>query len=335
MFVANIHLKKLLVAFLICSMSFMVMYLAPGNDVRLKITAINMHQQIPLPLVKLFPATMHAFAVFASNTVLKLPFWVLLSFPFFYLGIYCKDTIPYSDKTGHIKLVTLCFVIFLLICLIPTIYVQGDIGPKRALTHLACYITCYVVFFSFVSGLKLKLNKHHFFWLAFISMVFWIFIMLGRLKNEIPDVEKYALSEDIRLAYLKSFENRGLDDTIIHKHPYHPISDLSGHLKLFAHQPLNSPIPNNPTATMILDDTLALPPLYLPVASDVSERLKMYIQKDLNRWNLSNSIFSKSVGQSYTHYILMPNEIRPAPQDFVNDCICDALHLEFHLKLKK
>ena len=333
MVIANIHVKKLFVAFIFCSISFIIMYLAPGNDVRLKITAISMHQQIPLPLHRLFPATINAFVVFGINTILKLPFWVLLSFPFFYLGIYLKDTIPFYNKVGHIKLLTLCFGIFLLICLIPTVYVQGDIGPKRALTHVACYITFYVVFFSFVSGLKLKLNRHYFLWVAIASISIWIFIIIGRLKNEIPDVKRYARSEDIRITYLKTFENRALDDTITHS--YHSISDLKKHLKLFSKKAINRTDLSNSDGNKILDDTLELTPLYLPVSSDVSEHLKLLVQKALNRLDLNNSGFSKSLGQNYTHYILMPNEIRPAPQYFVNDCICDALHLEFHLKLKK
>ncbi len=334
MFVADIHFKKLIVAFICCSISLIAMYLAPGNDVRLKITAINMHQQIPLPLHKLYPAAINAFIVFGSNTVFKLPFWVLLSLPFFYIGIYLKDTIPLYNKVINIKLLSLCFGIFLLICLIPTVYMQGDIGPKRALTHVACYIAFYVVIFSFVTGLKLKLNQHTFLWVAVISIAFWIFIIIGRLKNEIPDVKRYAHSEDIRIAYLKSFENRGLYDTTILTYPYQPVSDLREHLKLFAQKPLNKPKLTNSGANKILDDTLELTPLYLPVSSDVSEHLKLFIQKALNKRNLNNSIFSKSLGQNHTHYILMPNEIRPAPQDFVNDCICNALHLEFHLKLK-
>ncbi len=332
--IANIHFRKLVVAFIFCSVSFLVMYLAPGNDIRLKITAINMHQQIPLPLNKLFPATLGAFIVFSCYTAFKLPFWILLSLPFLYLGNYLKDKIPYSDKVVQIKLLSLYLAIFLLICLIPTVYVQGDIGPKRALTHVSCYITFYVVFVSFVSGLKIKINKDYIVWLAVISMTFWIFIIINRMKNEMPEVKRYARSEDIRIAYLKSFENKGLSDTCSCSSTYHPISDLREHLRAFTQKSVNNANLNNPSAKKILEDTLILTPLYLPVSTDLSEYLKMVVQKNLISWKLSNSVLSKSLGKNYTHYILMPNEIRSAPQDFVNDCICDALHLKFHLKLK-
>jgi hypothetical protein len=34
------------------------------------------------------------------------------------------------------------------------------------------------------------------------------------------------------------------------------------------------------------------------------------------------------------YYPIKPNELRPIPYDFVNDCICRGFHLEFHLKLQ-
>ncbi len=329
-FISDIHLRKLLLAFIFCSVSFMIMYLAPGNDVRLKITAINMQQQIPMPLHKFLPAALNAFLVFSGSTILKLPVWVLLSLPFLYLGVYLKDNILFFNKVDYLKILPFCFVIFLWICLLPTVYVQGDIGPGRALTHIAFYMTCFVAFISLLSGLKLKLNKNYFLWMAMMSLSFWIYIIIGRLINEVPDVKRYAYSEDIRVALLKKFENRSLDGTLVTTYKNSQVSTyMRDHLKLLAGDDLNNFIGNN-----VLHDTLSLAPLYLPVATDVSEQLRLLAQNALNSHNLNNSKLSILLGHRYTHYILMPNEIRPAPQDFVNDCICDCLHLGFHLKLK-
>lgn len=306
------------------------MYLAPGNDVRLKITAINLHQQIPLPFHNFLPAALNSFLVFCSTTLLKLPVWLLLSLPFLYLGVYLKEKILFVIKVDYLKILPFCFLIFLWICLLPTVYVQGDIGPGRALTHMAFYMSCFVAFFSFIAGLKLKLSHNYILWMAMLSISFWIYIIIGRLRNEVPDVKRYAYSEDIRVACLKKFENRSLDGTLTNVYKDSQVTAyMRFHLKLLAGDDLN----NNMGYTE-LHDTLTLAPLYLPVATDVSEHLRLLAQNALNSQNLNRSELSKLLGHSYTHYILMPNEIRPAPHDFVNDCICDWLHLGFHLKLK-
>jgi len=126
---------------------------------------------------------------------------------------------------------------------------------------------------SFSSGTRVRFNVDKLNLLAVISTTLWIIALVFILKNDIPEVKKYANSEDDRMEYLKMFEDK------------------------------------------FVPDTLLLKPLYLPTISEVNGKLL-------------------SLGQKSLSYILQPNEIKPAGQDFVNDCICRSLHLEFHVKLK-
>ena len=264
-FIANLHLKKLLIAFSLCIISFIIMYLAPGNGVRLKITAWNIHQQVPLSFGRMIPAAMHAFLVFGGITCTKLFYWIFLALPFVYMGNSLKDKVRMNQqKTINIIIASVGFIIFLWMCLLPTVYVQGEIGPKRALTHVAFYITCFVVFLSLSTGLKIPFESRKLIWPGIISVILWAVIVSGRLYQDIPEAKKYARSEDVRIAYLKKFENK------------------------------------------FVQDTLLLHPLHIPV----------------------------SLMQGNIYHPLQPNEIKPVHQDFVNDCICRGLHLEFHVKLK-
>jgi hypothetical protein len=287
-FLTNIHFKKLLLAFVFCAISFAIMFFAPGNGVRLKITAVNMHQHLPLPFHQLVPAAIHAFQKFSVITILKLPFWILFSLPFLYLGNTFRDSIKLNFISfKRFMLILLCFVLFLWICLIPTVSALGELGPKRSLTDAAFYITCFIMILSFMAGMKIKVIRPGFVWVGMIPIILWTIMIINLLKNDIPEVKKYAQSEDKRIAYLKTMENK------------------------------------------FVKDTLLLDPLYIPVSPDADAPTKRLGIKLLGK-----AISNGFINREYTHHPIQPNEIKPAPQDFVNDCICRELHLEFHVKLK-
>lgn len=266
---SRLLIAKLSLAFAFCLISFMVMYLAPGNAVRLKITSLAVHQTIPLPLNELSGASMHALVVFCAKTLPKIPIWLLLCFPFVYIGSRLKQN---NWSTVNLKLIIVTFIALVIICLVPTVYVQGNIGPSRALTHVACYITAFLIIISLIIGERLQ-KRPGLVWIAAVSVALWILMLIGDIRNNVPEASKYAKSEDTRLTYLRTFENK------------------------------------------FVTDTLSLNPLHRPI-----------LHEKINDW-----VFPK---QKQLHYVLQPNEIKPPEQDFVNDCICRGLHLEFHLKLK-
>ena len=290
----NRNYRKLLVAFIFCLVSFLIMYFAPGNSIRLKITSLTAHQTIPLPLHKLVPASVFSFLVFGFNTLLKLPYWLILALPFLYLGNLLRDKFDMAGiKTIRFKLNIVYFILFLWICLIPTVYVQGDMGPKRALTHLALYISFYVAFLAFATGLKLNFNRRKILRTGVIATLFWAIILISYLYHDIPEVRKYTLSDETRITYLKSLRN---------------VSD---------------------------NDTLLLEPLYLPQDHNISGQIRNYIKKVLvKEGGKSNSYIAKSLGQHYARYPIHPNELARDSNNFVDDCICRSLDLNFKIKLK-
>lgn len=291
---SNRRFNKLLVAFIFCSISFLIMYFAPGNAVRLKMTALNAHQIIPLPLHKMIPASIYAFFFFGYSTFVKLPYWILLAFSFLYLGSSLKSKLDIPNiKNFNLALISLCFIAFLWICLLPTVYVQGELGPKRALTHVALYITFFTVFLAFAIGYKRKLNEYRLLWLSIISVFLWGTMLVVYLINDIPEVRKYVQSDEERITYLKSIRNISENDTLLLKPLYVPPGEGVGE-----------------QVRGFFQKTL------------------------IKAGGKNNQYLSKSLQQHYKHFPIHPNELAKDTNNFVDDCICRVLQLKFHIKLR-
>ncbi|WP_299454299.1 DUF6056 family protein [uncultured Microscilla sp.] len=202
--------KKVCFTLVICLIGLAITLLAPGVYAR--------KAMFPeIGIAETFRRSLVAIQVLSALIQDKLKYFLILLLPMVYVG-----TLFRSSRTQNDARVTEWFLLGLPLLLIiiwaatlPTIYAIGSIGPLRSLTHLSLYIVCYVVSFGFLIGYQTMFSKKLAFVLACSSFFYLCVIGLKKIKDDVPQVARYAKSYDQRLQYLQQLKAKGHTQKVV------------------------------------------------------------------------------------------------------------------------
>jgi uncharacterized membrane protein YobD (UPF0266 family) len=146
------------------------------------------------------------------NVVSKTPL-LLAAAPVF---MYAGASLP-PVRANHILrrllIVVSVFIIAIAFFIVPSVYAQASLGPARQYTYLSFFMSLLAMYIFLILGnLRFFSNKGLFF-MAVFSLLFYCSIYARDIYRQVPDMKKYALSEDSRLqkiAALKAADVKGI-----------------------------------------------------------------------------------------------------------------------------
>jgi hypothetical protein len=194
----------------ILCMSFVLLLLAPGSQNRLNsesdLVVTNNSFNIIVSFLnnftqKLFLLFIEIFLVYLPTILLSLPIIILIS----------RDFISNEPVFKTINIWPFFFVALILIgiCIAPTIFIFGFIGPQRVLTGVNAVLLILAIIICFQASVKYhnKLNIKYLTTLSCISLVLFIFNLSIRLSKELPVLQKYSQLEIQKRVELKMAKN--------------------------------------------------------------------------------------------------------------------------------
>lgn len=202
--------KKVFFLLTICLVGITVTLLSPGMYAR--------KAMFPeISLVETLKRSMGAITVLSALIQEKLKYFLILLVPFIYIGTTFRSTNTLNDhKVVGWFVVGLPLVLGIIwVATLPTIYAIGNIGPRRSLTHLSLYLVLYVAIFGFMIGYYTLFSKKLAFVITCSGFFYFAGIGLKKIKDDVPQVARYAKSYDQRLEYLAQLKAKGHTQKVV------------------------------------------------------------------------------------------------------------------------
>ncbi|OFX75894.1 MAG: hypothetical protein A2X12_01615 [Bacteroidetes bacterium GWE2_29_8] len=232
----NVYFRKIFLALIVISISFVIMISSPGNKVRM--SAFEQPSIIELITIAYKTFKIILFQVF----ILKSPYWVITFFTALYFGKQFKEKIHINKSLPIFPLILLGLLIFIVlvwVCILPTTYAQGLLAANRTLIIITIYMTCFVFAIGVLCGIRYSKNNLLIKLPFILSQIGLMIIFLSCIKIEVPLAKKYSDSDKARVKYLTNLEKSGFKGTALIEPLYNPYTkSLSSHIRTFLGLPL-------------------------------------------------------------------------------------------------
>lgn len=196
--------KKLIIVSVILFIGFLIIYFAPGNQVRMQ-----EFEQATTVFSLLFVSA-HSVLLYFYLLFFKLPYIFPLMGIFFYLGnISNKESFPIVS-VRQLLLSVVVFVLFVCLNVFPTAYAVSGFGFHRVYSHTIFLSVLYILFLCFFIGriLQSKKQKLFLFGSVFLILAFSVSLIF-HLFTDIPTAIKYRDAVDARVAFLLNKNQQG------------------------------------------------------------------------------------------------------------------------------
>ena len=212
----NNSLIKIYISLIFLIISFIISIKAHGNTIR----------ATWLPEPSLIDSFYITFKSLAKLIIFKIsqqvPWIILFSFPFIYLGFISKNNQKPNNtndcfKTKHLKYFIISFIsliVLIYFLLFPACYILSEIGPDRSLSQIVFIIGAFCAVWAFTIGYKLSINKKLISILNIISLVTIILSLTIISYNQFKIASEYAAKLDKRTNLLLNLQNKGNKKTI-------------------------------------------------------------------------------------------------------------------------
>ena len=204
-------LDKEVVAFLACLLAFLIMVFAPGNKIRRSFFPTSSMTDIVVISIQSLEFLLSDL-MYKKSLVL-----VILSFPFIYVGVLCRERYFKNGlKFSRWLLVgSVLFIAFLWVTLLPNSYaVSWGAEPRRSLTHVSFYIVCFICFFYFLAGYQLPFDSKTALVLSILSCIVIIIYSFKFSIFNITETTKYVRSQDKMIEQLIRLQRAGNRDIV-------------------------------------------------------------------------------------------------------------------------
>lgn len=202
--------KKVVFLLIICFVGIAITLLSPGMYAR--------KAMFPeISIVETFKRSLGAITVLSALIQEKLKFFLILLTSFIYLGTKLRLPNNQNDTkvVGWFVIGLPLVLVIIWVATLPTIYAVGNIGPHRSLTHLSLYLVLYVAVFGFMIGYYTLFSKKLAFVITCSGVFYFAGIGLKKIKDDVPQVARYAKSYDQRLQYLQQLKAKGHTQKIV------------------------------------------------------------------------------------------------------------------------
>ncbi len=211
----DVRVKKLIGVAALILAAWIIVVIAPGNYERMSDTSQFIHPSGVLGWIKGMVSALGMFTWFETFYV---PYYLIVAGVFVMLGYAQRDktSIPFTYRQMMITS-TLVWTGYLVISVIPFVYLWGGFGIQRNYTP-AVYITLFTLcFWGFLYGYfrlkdaKVKVCMS----LVAMGMVGLICIQMCNNVADLPTARVYAKAVDERVEYLQGLEAKGQRETVI------------------------------------------------------------------------------------------------------------------------
>ena len=197
-----IAIKKIIMAIVFISISFLILYLSPGTDIKIANNQPGGSLKLPLPLSEILPATLHSYILLWKYILFKLPFLLLALIIFSNFNQFIKFQSCFKITIKNILL----FLFSLWLLMLPTTYAI-NYTPFRVLTP----VWLLLILFSIALASKLKFGKL----ITFASILIFFASIIYKMTIEIKPVRKYTAAYDARMKILKEHIPASQSETLV------------------------------------------------------------------------------------------------------------------------
>lgn len=194
--------RKLLIALLAGAISFLIMYLAPGNNIR---RAQFPHLSI-VAAIKQTPTAIN-YLIFLMIPA-RISYLFIALFSFFFAGSYFGKGMI-SENISKKLLIIFCCVLAGIIVLTQFlfIYAQSHSGPSRAYVHLSMLIVIAAAGIGFMIGGKANTASAVHYLSACIGILSIFLVAVFQIKSSLYPTLNYVKSVNERLSILNKLKN--------------------------------------------------------------------------------------------------------------------------------
>ena len=175
--IKNSTLRILFFIFLIIFSTLLISLLSPGSQTRNNMLVDH------TVLEKLIVSSKSIIKIFISYLPSKILYFIILSLPWLVFGNLIQLQKSYSRKAIWKNIFQLCIGTFflILICILPTAFILGELGPPRSLLILSLvFTTFFAVLFTFLGMLIVRgktITRINYFALS-VSIIFMIYELI-------------------------------------------------------------------------------------------------------------------------------------------------------------
>lgn len=188
---------------------FTIVVVAPGNYVRMNESADFVH---PEGLLGWIVASMKAVGMFFYFMAFYVPYYLVAFALAYYVGAKYGNELPLSKAKVIIGLL-LCFVLYLSISSIPSVYLFNGFGAQRNYTHVVLALLLTFVSVGYVMGIGKKPEKTG--WCAVGGLLLLAVIMCINIAKDTSSARDYGKAVDERIERLCELRDNGQKETVV------------------------------------------------------------------------------------------------------------------------
>ncbi len=208
-FKSNPKNKTLITSVILVFISFLISTLSPGT--------FHRNELLPsLSLIEKLSVLIRSFGkIFIQYLPSKLYLFILLSVPWLAFGFYIQEitAITMKNVLKNIGITIVLTAITILICLLPTVFILGEMGPARALSMITLVLTTSATIIFTLFGMLLRSESQiikviHVAFFLIVTYLFYINIKEFRASKQ------FAESYDERIQKINDLKSSNFIGTL-------------------------------------------------------------------------------------------------------------------------
>ena len=206
--------QKSIISLIILLVCLIVVIVAPGNYARMAADEFSSPQNVMEFIVGIAKAV----GMFSYYQIFYIPYYLILALIFCYIGFVSKNSGQLLGMSYRklMMIANVVFLIYLLISVLPSVYLWNGFGIQRNYTHVVFMLVVFISFQAFIFGYFKIRSKHNVKLTAgvMIGLVVMIGIMTNNIIQDGKSANRYATSVDNRIEYLELLQKQGVKEVV-------------------------------------------------------------------------------------------------------------------------
>ena len=206
--------QKSFISLIILLVCLIIVVVAPGNYARMAADEFSSPQNVMEFIVGIAKAV----GMFSYYQIFYIPYYLILALIFCYIGFVSKNSGQLLSMSYRklMMIANVVFLIYLLISVLPSVYLWNGFGIQRNYTHVVFMLVVFISFQAFIFGYFKIRSKHNVKLTAgvMIGLVVMIGIMTNNIIQDGKSANRYATSVDNRIEYLELLQKQGVKEVV-------------------------------------------------------------------------------------------------------------------------
>jgi len=206
--------QKSFISLIILLVCLIIVVVAPGNYARMAADEFSSPQNVMEFIVGIAKAV----GMFSYYQIFYIPYYLILALIFCYIGFVSKNSGQLLGMSYRklMMIANVVFLIYLLISVLPSVYLWNGFGIQRNYTHVVFMLVVFISFQAFIFGYFKIRSKHNVKLTA--GVMIGLLVMIGIMTNNIiqdgKSANRYATSVDNRIEYLELLQKQGVKEVV-------------------------------------------------------------------------------------------------------------------------